>query len=148
MPSTLAIDIDLGRFTAWSTAKGVVAKSASAPPFDAMAEHETILIETVSPFMYGKTAAGSKGETVNRLRWMIFNSAWSASLYSAFPGALFAPSSAWTMGYPEEVRESMAGCKGKYNHDIRACICMVHFYGLAPSKWSSWPDHLQSILRK
>ena len=145
---TLAIDIDLGRFTAWSTLDGVVADSANALPIAAMLTHRTVLVETVSPFFYAaKGTPLSKGEVVNRLKWAIFNAASSADAYRAKPTALFSPSSDWTLKYPEDVREMMAGCFKKHNHDVRACICMIYFHGTNPKQWVSWPDHINSLLK-
>lgn len=143
----LAIDIDLGRITAWSTLDGVVLKNGEALPRSAMLTHRTVLVETVSPYFYTDTTKPiSRGETINRLKWAIFNAAMSNEAFNLKPSALFSPSSQWTLGHPEDIREMMAGCHGQYNHDIRACICMAFFYKHSPSKWIRWLDHLASIV--
>lgn len=143
IPGVLAIDIDILRITAYSSTMGVVQDGGSSLPEKEMKEHKIVLVETASPFIYG--SANDKGNQYHRLRWMIYNIARSVDCYNINPNALFSPSSEWTMKYPEEAREVMAGCKGKYNHDIRACICMIYFYGLSTKLWVPWPEYLTSI---
>lgn len=144
---TLAIDIDLGRITAWSSAFGVVADSSSTIPTEAIEAHQTVLVETASPFFYTPLNKITKGEVINRLKWAIYNVAICADIYHVKPTALFSPSSLWTNGYPEDVREQMAGCAGKCNHDVRACISMIWFYQHSGFKWAPWPEYLSTLLK-
>jgi hypothetical protein len=144
MKSIIAVDIDLGEITAWSNVHGVIQYHEPTLPEAAMRTHDVVLVETASPFIY---SAAAKGELTNRLRWMIWNVALSEKASTIKPGILFAPSSVWSHGYKEPVREIMAGCSGKFNHDVRACICMVYFYGLSPGDWIPWSAHLDSLLK-
>jgi hypothetical protein len=143
-PGVLAIDIDIARITAYSSTKGIVQDGGAGLPEKEMREHDIVLVETASPYIYGDQK--DKGNLFHRLRWMIHNVVKSHECYLIKPTALFSPSSDWTMKYPEKAREAMAGVTGKFNHDIRACICMIYFYGLSKSLWVPWDTFMGNII--
>jgi hypothetical protein len=143
-PGVLAIDIDIERITAYSSTKKVVQDGGAKLPVEEMLAHDVVLVETASPHIYGNSS--DKGNQYNRLRWMIYNIARSVECYNIKPTALFSPSSVWTMKYPEKTRESMAGVYGEYNHDVRACICMIYFYSISSGLWVPWDKYMKTII--
>jgi hypothetical protein len=144
IPGVLAIDIDIERITAYSSTKQVVQDGGNTLPIAEMLAHDIVLVETGSPYIYGDP--NDKGNQFHRLRWLIYNIARSKECHTIKPNALFAPSSEWTMKYPEKAREAMAGVTGKFNHDIRACICMIYFYGLDKKLWVPWESFMGNII--
>jgi hypothetical protein len=148
-PTTLAIDIDLGRIHAWSTVEGRVCYQAPGLPERAILSHELVLVEVASPTFY----AEKRGELHQRARWAIFASYVLGFLYACYRTSkgdpnrlLLSPSTSWTLSYEEKLREEIAGCAGQDNHDIRACRCMVHFHRTNPDKWTTVEEYLRKLI--
>lgn len=143
MTSIVACDVDLLRIHAWSNTQGRICYNADQWPLVQLMEHETILIEIAT----AQDTSRSRKESYNRRRWAIGN-AFQIGRYAVlasqavFTGAtslldrtLVSPSTLWTLNHPEPIREAAAGCSGQDNHDIRACRCMITYYGTNPEKW-------------
>jgi hypothetical protein len=147
MERILSFDIDLCRIHSVSSHKGVVSSSAAVPPFDAIGEHDTVLIEVASPMFYGKS---SMGEINNRFKWAIFNGMTAGRLFQYASvncpavKVLASPSNQWTMGHPEKVRHTIANLAG-LNHDLRECYCMQFYYRTNPEKWMPFETYFNGL---
>lgn len=134
--SIVACDIDLLRIHAWSDTTGRVCYNAANWPLAALAQHETILVEIASAQNTSKKAS----EAYNRRRWAIGNSfqlgRYSAIAEHLLDRTLVSPSTKWTLGHPEPLREQIAMCAKQDNHDIRACRCMIAYFRTNPEKWT------------
>jgi hypothetical protein len=146
--SILSFDIDLNRIHAWSSESGRVCYNASGSevPFQQMALHDITLIEVASNVFYDRTPS----IVHRRAAWAIFNTYFATVLWtwhrSVAPEKkiLVAPSSAWTLGYSEEFRHSIAEVTGD-NHDIREVRCMQFFYRRNPDKWVPFETYFNSF---
>lgn len=158
MVAVIALDIDLGRIHAFSTRDGRVCYKADALPFSALTTHDVVLAECWSPQMYFKnqdsrSLKSAKGELTNRLRACIYNSFVVGQLaeYLRWEGRedtlLVAPSTQWTRGFPEDVRQAMAGVSGD-NHDIRECRTMLAFFKLHRKAWLPYEQYQRNLTRK
>lgn len=152
MASIISFDIDLGRIHAYSNTKGIICSNAIEIPHYELdkAEHEIVLIEVASANFY----QGSPGQVFHRAKWAIFNSMMAGRIYqfiswkvNSKPQVLVAPSSKWTLGYEESVRDSIAGVTGD-NHDIRQCRTMQFFYGTNPEKWAPFEAYFFGLSTK
>ena len=147
--ASVAFDIDLRRVHGFSDRDGRVCYKAPDWPWDVLGTHDTILVEVASP----QDTSKSKAEAYNRRRWMISNAAqfgrlvcW-AEMWGMLDKILVSTAPEWTLGYAEEMREAIAGCRGEDNHDIRACRCMLHFFRSNPDKWypvTAWYDKIST----
>jgi hypothetical protein len=142
--SLLSFDIDLNRIHAWSSERGRIAYNAPTLTTDvicALADHAVVLIEVASHIFYDK-----RPSVVHRTcAWMLYNTYVATQIYHqrlglSKPEPLVAPSSAWSHGYPELIRHSMADVTGD-NHDIREARCMQFFYWRNPGKWVPFTDY-------
>jgi hypothetical protein len=146
---TIALDIDLNRIHAWSSASGQVCYNAPVPPLERLAEHDRILVEVASPFFY--MARYNKGEVTNRMKWAIFNGIVTGQIFhycqmnKIEDRLLVSPSSEWTLGYPEDIRIRIAGVQDKNNHDLRECQSMLFFHGRNPERWKPLPEYLSGF---
>lgn len=159
-PDIVAIDVDLGRYTAVSSTRGVLAHSEdplrlSGPE---ISPSETLfLIEIAGPIMH---RGGDQRILHHTHRWMIYNAAVVGILAHTFERqldrVLVATSTAWTMGYPEAQRHQIAGiCPKKYSkrgvalydepHDIREARCMIYFYRRNPEVWKPLDQWLREL---
>jgi hypothetical protein len=102
-----------------------------------MEEGDVLLYECASPHLY-------RGAHKKALSWMIFNSAMMSVVHSIRPDMLVAPSSKWTKGLPEKVRQATAGCTAR-NHDLRECECMIYFYQKHPELWTPYLGYLEAL---
>lgn len=147
MVSILAFDIDLNRIHAVSNVLGVICENSKVIPFEAIKSHDIILIEVASANFY----SDNLGQIYNRAKWVIFNSMIAGRIYeystSEFQKVLVAPSSAWTCGYPELIRHSLAGIS-EGSHDIRECKAMLFFHATNPAKWIPFTDYFESLSTK
>ena len=151
----ISFDIDVCGIAAYSNVAKVIASGNSGIlPVAALWEHDLVLMEVASPIIYGTK---TKGELYNRIKWAIYNSMVAGQIYSLIqqrqltmgvrPDLLVAPSSAWTLGYKEEIRHRIAGITGD-NHDIRECRCMQYFYGTNPEKWTTFEKYFGSLSKR
>lgn len=158
-PHVIAIDIDLGRVTAVSSAAGVLCHGQPWQEGNPLPFAHLYLIEVAGPILHHE-------ESHSYRRWMIFNSMLAALLASQLETegytVLVAASTAWTEGYPEPERHAIAGIlpvkyktvKGKkvpiYKeaHDIRECRTMLDFYRKCPKHWVPLDQYLQSLCPK
>lgn len=147
--SVLSLDIDLGRIHGWSSERGQVMYKDTDVNWNEVDQHQVIIAEIASPVFYAKQY--NKAEITNRMKWALFNGCTVGRVYQYLCGKqqgtklLVAPSSAWTLGYPEDQRNRIAGCHGENNHDIRECRCMQFFFKTNPGQWKSLPDYLASL---
>lgn len=170
--SVLAIDIDLGRITAVHSELGVIAHGENpfTPTFFGMKwkaalSAQTILVEVAGPIMHHE-------ESHSHRRWMLYNVAVAATLASSWAGknVLLATSTAWTKGFSEIDRASIAGiAPKKYKtvtrkkggrsvvtrepiwaepHDVRECRTMIYFYARAPEPWKPLDQYLKELVGK
>lgn len=163
----LAIDIDLGRFTAVHSVDGVMAHSADPCGVDIVGlSHRTVLnrvlIEVAGPVMH-------HAESHSHRRWMLYNMATASRFYDEFLRrsgckVLVAPSTAWTEGYTELERDAIAGIrplkyktvtrKGKTTrvpiwaepHDVRECRCMIDMFQKNPKHWKPLDQYLKELI--
>lgn len=147
-PTILSFDIDLNRVHAWSSETGRVCYNATGAevPFQQLSLHDITLIEVASNIFYDK-----RPQVVHRsAAWAIFNTYFATVLWTwhrsiAADKKLFvAPSSLWSLGYPEHARHAIAEVTGD-NHDIREARAMQFFYGRNPSKWVPFDVYFNSF---
>jgi hypothetical protein len=105
---------------------------------------DLVLIEVAGPVTYG-----TQKTLVGKTAWMVYNAMTAGALVTALEGVvevktLVAPSSAWTLGYPEKVRHEMARCTAP-NHDLRECECMIEMYHRTPSPWKPMDTYLEEV---
>lgn len=146
--SILSFDIDLNRVHAWSSVSGQVCYNApsTALPTWELNKHDVTLIEVASNVFYDPTPS-----VVHRTAaWALFNTyiatvlwTWHRSV-AADKKLLVAPSSAWTLGYPEKLRHATAQVTGD-NHDIREVRCMQFFYRQNPDKWVPFDSYFNGF---
>lgn len=142
----LSFDLDLNRIHAWSSKSGRVCFDAVEIPYQAILDHDRILIEVYSAVIYGK----SPGELQNRFKGAIFNSMVAGRIYQfclahgRSDRVLVSPSSRWTLGHVEPVRHQIAGVSGD-NHDIRECRAMQFYHKTNPDKWEPFEAYYASI---
>jgi hypothetical protein len=145
--SIIAFDVDLLRIHAWSTETRRVCYEAPDFPFDELVKHDRILMEVASPNFYDKRPS----VVYNTMKWACFNMTMLGRLArwleerGQLDKLLVAPSSAWSCGHEEAVRQEMAGCTGQDNHDLRETRAMIWFYKRAPGKWVPYHDYLRSL---
>jgi hypothetical protein len=168
MPSVIAVDIDLGRWTAVHSVDGVLAHGRDPSTGFAVAQFtrpDVVLIEVAGPVMHHE-------ESHSHRRWMIYNAGWAAMLALTWkdlvPKILVAPSTAWTQGFGELERDAIAGIRPvKYKtvtrkkggksvvtrepiwaepHDVRECRCMMYFYSVAPKHWKPLDQYLKELV--
>lgn len=147
--SKIAFDVDYKRIHAWSTKIGRVCYNAPdwAEFADTIFMHDIILMEVFSPNFY-QEMSGSKSKEraiiTNKMKMALFNARICGELFSwlrfkhgelTTGKFLVAPSSAWTLGFPEDVRHDMAGVTGQDNHDLRECRAMLFFHSRNPGQW-------------
>lgn len=155
----MAFDIDLGRIHAYSTRDARVCYKADFIPFDAIDSHDVVLAECWSPQMYFananyRTLTQAKGELTNRLRACLYNSFIVGQIAEHMhqkgreDDFLVAPSTVWTQGFPENVRQIMSGAKGQDNHDIRECRTMLFFYSQSPKRWIPFHQYQRNLTLK
>jgi len=156
--SVIAFDVDYKRIHAWSTKIGRVCYNAPdwRPYADTIASHDAILMEVFSPTFYQEsTGSRSKDKAIitNKMKMALFNARICGELYSYFiqryghafaDRMLVAPSSGWTLGYPEDLRHEMAGVTGQDNHDLRECRAMLFFHSRNPKKWQRVADYYET----
>lgn len=144
----LSFDIDLNRIHAWSNEFGRIAYKAPSLTDEilgAIGHHDVVLIEVASNIFYDK-----RPSVVHRTcAWMLFNTYTATEIMHARvlygkTQPLVAPSSMWSMGYPEDVRHAMADVTGD-NHDIREARCMQFFYLKCPTKWVPFQTYFTSF---
>lgn len=141
--TAIAFDVDLLRIHAYSSRDGRVCYNASEWPWEALHTHDTILVEVASPVDTSRgTSKAKKAQAYNRRKWAIGNSVQVGRFMryldghpALLPKVLASPANVWTGGYAEVERETMAGCYGEDNHDIRACRCMLFFYQNRKQDW-------------
>lgn len=148
MGDVIAIDVDLRRIHAWSRDHGPVcykqpdlglllAKIQPTPT--------TILMEVASATSYQD---GDARKLFQKRRWMIYNMAIAGEFSVRVARQhtfLVAPSSAWTKGYPEAVRQKMAKADAK-NHDLREVQTMIYFHSIHPTAWVPYAEYLNEKL--
>ncbi len=148
MENVLSLDIDLGRIHAWSFSYGQVMYKSKDMCWGLLESHDVILAEIASPVFYGSY---NKAEITNRMKWALYNGVTIGRIFERMcqlkleHKLLVAPSSAWTLGHPEEMRNIVAGVTGENNHDIRECRCMQYYFKTNPGQWKSLPDYLASL---
>ena len=168
--STLAIDVDLGRFTAVHSTAGVLAHGhpwdgpwpTGLGSFATMYQTDVLLLEVAGPIMHHE-------ESHSWRRWAIFNALWIGQLIGSLPESssfssghniLVATSTAWTKGFGEKERHAIAGMnplkfktvKGKKvpiyaeAHDIRECRAMLYFHERDPKTWKTLDEYLKELV--
>ena len=152
--SIMAVDVDLGRVHAYSRLTGRICFNSPEWPWDAMTQHEVVLVEVASPVDTSRAQDGNgrEAQEYNRRKWMIGNAFmvgrlqfWMESRGATCPKIFVSPANLWTLSHKEEMREVIAGCAGQDNHDIRACRCMLHYFGTNPEKWKPLDQFLQGL---
>lgn len=130
--SILAIDCDLRKLYAVDDAGNVVANGVQDIRMIPLMCYTTVLFEIASAIDY----TDNKGIAHQKRRWTIFNIYQATVLDHLLPGrARFAPSSAWTKGYPLAVRHKLANVAGM-NKDLRECVAMIRFHARDPNVWA------------
>jgi len=136
-PSRVAFDVDLHRVHGYSTIAGRVCYNATEWPWEAIHNHDLVLVEIASPVDTSREAA----EAYNRRKWAIGNALMIGRLLLSLEQlriedrVLVSPSNKWTLGHKESIRDVTAGCAGEDNHDIRACRAMLHYHKTNPVMW-------------
>ena len=150
LTATAAFDVDMNRIHGYSDTFGRICYNAPEWPWEAILEHKTILVEVAGPI----NTAGSSAEVMNRTKWMISNSFtvgrlwYFANLVNMLDRILVSPSTSWTLKHGEKMRETVAGCSGEDNHDIRACRCMLFYHNTNPEKWVPLRSYYQNLSTK
>ena len=153
----IAIDVDLGRFTAVHSTRGVLADNHRKGLFptkftDALYDVDVLLLEVAGPVMH-------HAESHSHRRWMIYNALWIGYLLGGIPehstlghdSCFVCPSTIWTKGYDEKSRQAIAGLPGvakKADHDVRECLTMIDFYRKDPSVWVPLDQYMLSLCPK
>lgn len=146
----VAFDVDLHRVHGYSERDGRVCYNAPDWPWDVLHTHDTILVEIASPVDTSKV----KAQAYNRRKWAISNSLQIGRLQlylqqqGLYDRLLVSPSTDWTLGHPEKLREAAAGVIGQDNHDIRACRCMLFYHSTNPDKWRPLDEYLAGLSKK
>ena len=153
--STIALDVDLHRIHAYSDRDGRVCYNATEWPWSALHRHSTILVEVASPVDTSHGDAKAKrAQAYNRRKWAIGNSVQVGRLiahcetHDMLDKVWASPANIWTGGYNEIQRETMAGCLGQDNHDIRACRSMLFFHQNNKKAWVPIMDWLRDLSKK
>lgn len=140
----VGVDIDLRKIYAWHSSHGALVNGTDdvGELFRALAAKPAkILVEIAGPVDY----SDNKAIAHNKRRWTIYNVARAAMLHTMLPDiVLVAPSSAWTHGYPKDVRHKLAKADAK-NHDLRECQSMVWSYRMDPTRWRPLPEFLAAL---
>lgn len=156
--SVVALDVDFHKIYAWSSTRGrLMNDEPDWRPFaDHLAAHDTILMEVASPTFYDKKGVSKSEEKaviINKVKWALFNSRICGEIYSWLiqrygyarsEQFLVAPSSAWTLSFPPDIRQEMAGATGQDNHDLRECRAMLFFHKRNPKTWVTVPEYWES----
>lgn len=144
---TIAFDVDLHRVHGYSDAAGRVCYKAAEWPWEQIEAHDQVLVEIASAVSTARVAA----EEYNRRKWAIGNSMmigrlmYAAELKGYLNKILVSPSTKWTLGHKEEMRDVIAGCVGQDNHDIRACRAMLHYHRTNPDRWVPLQSYYDSL---
>lgn len=147
MPSIISFDIDLGRIHAFSNIDGIVCYNAAEIPYEAINRHNIVLIEVASAILYGNIRGG---EANNRVKWVAYNSAIAGRIFEYCQWkhdsavVLVSPSSKWTLGHDESMRQALAGVSGD-NHDIREARTMQFYYATNPGKWEPFNAYFSNL---
>lgn len=148
----VAVDVDLRKIT-MVFGDTVIADREDLPP-RIVGCSGPILCEIAGSIMH--SVDGRDACPPGKRRWMLYNMGWIAQLAVTHPNVLVATSTAWTKGYKEAQRHSIAGMDPlkftkaghpvyKYAHDVRECFAMLHFYHLDPKVWVPLSQYLENL---
>jgi hypothetical protein len=148
--TVVAFDVDLHRVHGYSDAGVRLCYNASEWPWAELLKFDTILVEIASPVDTSKCDA----ESYNRRKWAIGNALMIGRLMCVaeqqgkIEKVLVSPSNKWTLGHPEKMRDTISGCAGEDNHDIRACRAMLHYHRTNPDKWVPIRTYYDSLSKR
>lgn len=159
----IAVDCDLGRISAWCSACGPVCNQNPdyRQVIDHVIEHEC-LAEPITPIVIFEIAAPTSvvagrvdgnAKLYHLARWMLFNVHIATQLANRLEFFYVAPSSVWTKGFSEPVRQKMAkvldtypGTKKPIGHDMRECQAMLWFRSYEPQKWVPLASFIDALV--
>jgi len=144
MQDTVGVDIDLRKYYAWSTSRGVLCNQATTVlqllGSLATSRPSTILLEVAGPVIYGK----EKAALYNKMRWTIHNVFVASMVGNAAASCknltvLVSPSSRWKHGHDDKSLHRMLGLTGMNKH-LREAQAMATMYQTTKHQadWVDW----------